>query len=144
MELTAEEKAEARQKAIQKYQTRKSASCRTATDRQRKKKLLYNPPYLTFDYETQDTHTKRGGKTFPPTFTPYPQYKLIGHTAIVLNISATAPRKGTSPVPTAVTSGTATTDYATALMVASAPNAVLNSKCGTPESAPTRKHSISA
>ena len=31
---------------------------------QRKKKLLYNLPYLTFDYETQDTHTKRGGKTF--------------------------------------------------------------------------------
>ena len=43
---------------------RKSASCKTATDRQRKKKLLYNLPYLTFDYETQDTHTKRGGKTF--------------------------------------------------------------------------------
>ena len=64
VELTVEEKAEARQKAIQKYQERKSASYKTATDRQRKKKLLYNPPYLTFDYETQDTHTKRGGKTF--------------------------------------------------------------------------------
>ncbi len=79
-----------------------------------------------------------------PTFAPYPRHRLIGHTAIVLNISATAPRKGTSPVPTAVTSGTATADYATALMVAPAPNAVPNSKCGTPESALTRKRSISA
>ena len=145
VELTAEEKAEARQKAIQKYQ---EEEVRKLQNRNRpaaeKKKLLYNPPYLTFDYETQDTHTKKRWQDFPPTFTPYPQHKLIGHTAIVLNISATAPRKETSLVPTAVTSGTATADYVIALMVVPAPNAMQNSKCETPESAPTRKRGISA
>ncbi len=40
VELTAEEKAEARQKAIQNIKTRKSASCRTATDRQRKETIV--------------------------------------------------------------------------------------------------------
>ena len=64
VELTAEERRKHGRRLSKNIKTRKSASCRTATDRQRKKKLLYNPPYLTFDYETQDTHTKRGGKTF--------------------------------------------------------------------------------
>lgn len=53
-------------------------------------------------------------------------------------------RKGTSPVPTAVTSGTATADYATPLKAAPAPNAMPNSKCRTHADASTRKRRISA
>ena len=43
--------------------TRNSASCRTATSRQRRKKPKLNHHYLTSDYETENTHTT-GSRTF--------------------------------------------------------------------------------
>lgn len=43
--------------------TRNSASCRTATSRQRRKKPKLNHHYLTSDYETENTHTA-GSRTF--------------------------------------------------------------------------------
>jgi len=46
VELTEEEKAEARQNAVADTKRRNSASCRTATDRQREKKTNPNPHYL--------------------------------------------------------------------------------------------------
>ena len=46
VKLTAEEKAEARQNAVRNTKRRNSASCRTATDRQREKKTNPNPHYL--------------------------------------------------------------------------------------------------
>ena len=46
VKLTAEEKAEARQNAVRKYQEEELRKCRTATDRQREKKTNPNPHYL--------------------------------------------------------------------------------------------------
>ena len=112
VKLTAEEKAEARQNAVRKYQ--------------------------------EEELRKLQNRSKPRTAAPYQRHKLNGHTATALNISATAPRKGTSPVPTAVTSGTATADYATPLKAAPAPNAMPNSKCRTHADASTRKRRISA
>ena len=43
--------------------TRNSASCRTATSQQRRKKPKLNHHYLTSDYETENTHTA-GSRTF--------------------------------------------------------------------------------
>jgi len=47
--------------------TRNSASCRTATSRQRRKKPKLNHHYLTSDYETENTHTERGSRIIPQT-----------------------------------------------------------------------------
>ena len=48
--------------------TRNCAGCKAGTSRppQRKKKRMYNPPYLIFDYETENTHTERS-RTFEQT-----------------------------------------------------------------------------
>ena len=64
VELTAEEKAEARQNAIRQYQDeelRKLQNRNKPTAKKKKPKL--NHHYLTSDYETENTHTA-GSRTF--------------------------------------------------------------------------------
>ena len=65
-DLTEEEKKEARQKAIEQYYKPSYGRCKTATSRrqsQQRKQPTFNPHYLTFDYETDNTHTERDSTT---------------------------------------------------------------------------------
>ena len=53
VELTEEEKQEARRKAVAQYQQMELQKLQNRKRRQRKKKHKSNPHYLNFDYETE-------------------------------------------------------------------------------------------
>ena len=144
VELTEEEKAEARQNAVRRYQEEELRKLQNRNRPSARKETHPQPSLFDLGLRNRRPRYRKRWQDFQPTSAPYQRHKLNGHTATALNISATAPRKGTSPALTAVTSGTATADYVTPLKAVPAPNAMPNSKCRIHADASTRKRSISA